>query len=97
MAMTETDELSFVSIEGRTLPHSHAELVQTPRGWHVELDDVPPDSCPLVKQECEIALETWAGDRHAGTVVADFVTENGAYVLLSGIGHLRLIASADAA
>ena len=43
-------ELSFVSIDGRTLPHSHAELVQTPRGWHVELDDVPPDSCPLVKR-----------------------------------------------
>jgi hypothetical protein len=97
MAMTETDELSFVSIEGRTLPHSHAELVQTPRGWHVELDDVPPDSCPLVKQECEIALEAWDGDRYAGTVVADFVTEDGGYVLLTGIGALRLIASAGAA
>ena len=32
-------ELSSVSIDGRTLPHSHAKLVQTPRGWHVELDD----------------------------------------------------------
>jgi hypothetical protein len=97
MAMTETDELSFVSMDGRTLPHSHAELVQITRGWHVELDDVPPDSCPLVKQECEIALEAWDGDRYAGTVVADFVTAGGAYVLLTGIGPLRLIATADAA
>ena len=42
MAMTESsDALSLVSMDGRTLPHSHAELVQTPRGWHVELDDAP--------------------------------------------------------
>ena len=92
--MTETDELSFVSMDGRTLPHSHAELVQTPRGWHVELDDVPPDSCPLVKQKCAIALEAWDGDRYAGTVVADFVSAE-RYVLLTGIGALRLIATAD--
>lgn len=93
--MTETDELSLVVMEGRRLPHSHAELVQTPRGWHVELDDVPPDRCPLVKRECEITLEAWDGDRYAGTVVADCVTEKG-YVLLTGIGALRLIAAAGA-
>jgi len=93
--MTESsDALSLVSMDGRTLPHSHAELVQTPRGWHVELDDVPPDSCPLLKRECEIALEAWDGDRYAGTVVADFVAKGG-YVLLTGIGALRLIATAD--
>ena len=94
--MTKTShELSFVSMDGRRLPHSHAELVQTPRGWHVELADVPPDSCPLVKRECEITLETSDGDRYAATVVADFVTAEG-YVLLTGIGALRQIAAADA-
>ena len=94
--MTESsDALSLVSMDGRTLPHSHAELVQTPRGWHVELDDVPPDSCPLLKRECEIALEAWDGDRYAGTVVADFVTAGG-YVLLTGVGALRQIAAVDA-
>lgn len=94
--MTESsDELSLVSMDGRTLPHSHAELVQTPRGWHVELDDVPPDSRPLVKRECEIALDAFNGDRYAGTVVADFVSAGG-YVLFTGIGALRLIATADA-
>ena len=94
--MTESsDALSLVSMDGRTLPHSHAELVQTPRGWHVELDDAPPDSCPLLERECEIALEAWDGDRYAGTVVADFVSAGG-YVLLTGIGALRVIATADA-
>jgi hypothetical protein len=97
MAMTEGDELGFVSIDGRTLPHSHAELIQAPWGWQVELHDVPASSCPLVHQVGEITLETLDGDRCAGTVIADFVTEDGAFVLLSGIGHLRLIAPGDAA
>jgi hypothetical protein len=52
-----SEELTFVAIEGSSLPHSHAVLIETSRGWHVELEDVPSDSCPLVKAECEITLE----------------------------------------
>jgi hypothetical protein len=97
MAMSETsDQLAFVSIDGRPLPHSHAELIGAPWGWQVELHDVPL-CCPLVRQVGEIALATQNGDRCAGTVIADLVSEDGGFVLLSGIGHLRLIASADAA
>jgi hypothetical protein len=96
--MSETsDQLAFVSIDGRRLPHSHAELIYAPWGWQVELHDVPPGSCPLVRQVGEITLATQKEDRCAGTVIADLVSDDGDFVLLSGIGHLRLIASADAA
>jgi hypothetical protein len=98
MAMSETsDQLAFVSIDGRPLPHSHAELIGAPWGWQIELHDVPPGSCPLVRQVAEITLATQNGGRCAGTVIADLVSEDDGFVLLSGIGHLRLIASADAA
>jgi hypothetical protein len=97
MAMCETsDQLAFVSIDGRRLPHSHAELICAQWGWQVELHGVPPGSCPLVRQVGEITLATENEDRCAGTVIADLVSDDG-FVLLSGIGHLRLIAFADAA
>ena len=96
--MTETiDELSFVSMDGRSLPHSRAEIIHAPWGWQVELFHVPPDSRPLVRQVGVISLETLDGHRYAGAVIADLVTEGRGFVLLSGIGQLRLIAPADAA
>jgi len=96
--MTETiDKLSFVSMDGRSLPHSRAEIIHAPWGWQVELFHVPPDSRPLVRQVGVIAFKTLDGYRWAGTVIADLVTEGRGFVLLSGIGQLRLVAPADAA
>jgi len=96
--MSETiDKLSFVSMDGRSLPHSRAEIIHAPWGWQVELFHVPPDSRPLVRQVGVIAFKTLDGYRWAGTVIADLVTEGRGFVLLSGIGQLRLIAPADAA
>jgi hypothetical protein len=96
--MTETiDELRFISMDGRSLPHSRAEIIHAPWGWQVELYHVPPDSRPLVRQVGVIGLETLDGQRYAGSVIADLVTEGRGFVLLSGIGQLRLIATAEAA
>ena len=96
--MSETiDKLSFVSMDGRSLPHSRAEIIHAPWGWQVELFHVPPDSRPLVRQVGVIAFKTLDGYRWAGTVIADLVTEGRGFVLLSGIGQLRLVAPADAA
>jgi hypothetical protein len=44
-----------------------------------------------------IAFKTLDGYRWAGTVIADLVTAEKGFVLLSGIGHLRLVASTKAA
>ena len=30
-----SEELAFVAIAGSSLPHSHAVLIETSRGWHV--------------------------------------------------------------
>jgi hypothetical protein len=90
-------ELSSVRLEGRTLPHSYGELIRAPWGWQVELHHVPLGRCPPARQVGAITLETLPGKRYAGTVIADLVSEERGYVLLSGIGHLRLIASADVA
>jgi hypothetical protein len=96
--MTETiDELTFVSMDGRSLPHSRAEIIHAPWGWQVELYHVPPDSRPLVRQVGVITLETLDGYRYAGTVIADLATEERGFVLLSGIGRLKLEAPAQAA
>jgi hypothetical protein len=96
--MSETiDELSFVSLDGRSLPHSRAEIIHAPWGWQVELYRVPPDSRPLVRQVGVITVETPDAYRYAGAVIVDLVTEGRGFVLLSGIGALRLIAAADAA
>jgi hypothetical protein len=98
MAIPETSvELSFVKMEGCNLPHSFGELIRAPWGWQVELFQVPPSRCPLARQVGAITLQTLHGDSYAGTVIADLVAEEGGFVLLSGIGHLRQIASTDAA
>ena len=96
--MTETiDELSFVALDDRGLPHSRAQIVNVSWGWQVELYQVPPDRRPPVHQVGVITFETLDGYRYAGTVVADLVSEKKGFVLLSGIGQPRLIASTRAA
>jgi hypothetical protein len=89
-----SEELAYVAIEGSDLPHSHAVLIETSRGWHVELEDMPSDSCPFVRSRCEIAFDTWEGDHYVGKVRASFATDTG-YVLLTGTGRLTRIAAAD--
>ena len=91
-----SEELTLVTMEGSSLPHSHAVLIETSRGWHVELEDVPADSCPFVRSECEITFDTWEGDHYAGTVEASFATRGAGYVLLTGTGRLERTAAADA-
>jgi hypothetical protein len=94
--MTESSgELDFVAIERSSLPHSHAVLIQTSRGWHVELEGVPADSCPLVRTECEITFATQDGELYAGTVMASFASDDAGYVLLTGVGELLRTAGAD--
>jgi hypothetical protein len=90
-----SEELAFVTMEGTSLPHSHAVLIETSRAWHVELEGVPSDSCPLVQAECEITFDTWDGDHYVGTVAASFATDDAGYVLLTGVGELRRSAAAD--
>jgi hypothetical protein len=90
-----SEELVFVAVEGRSLPHSHAVLIETSRGWHVELEDVPSDSCPLVRAECAITFDTWDGEHFVGTVAASYATDNAGYVLLTGVGELLRTEAAD--
>ena len=92
-----SEELAFVAIDDSSLPHSHAVLIETSWGWHVELEGVPSDSCPLVKAECPISFDTREGDHYMGTVGASFVTDDAGYVLLTGVGELRRSAAADIA
>lgn len=90
-----SEELTSVTMEGGILPHSHAVLIETSRGWHVELEGVPRDTCPLVQSKCEIAFDTWEGDHYVGTVEASFVSDDADYVLVTGTGRLQRIAAAD--
>jgi hypothetical protein len=95
--MSETaDKLLFVSLDDRRLPYSRAEIIMVPWGWEVEVHHVPPARRPLVHKVGVIRFATQDGYRYAGTVVVDLITERG-FVLLSGIGHLRQIASDQAA
>jgi hypothetical protein len=95
--MTETiDKLSFVSLDDRRLPCSRAEIVHVPWGWEVELYHVPPVCRPLVHRVGVASFATMDGCRYAGTVIVNLTTERG-FVLLSGIGHLRQIATDQAA
>lgn len=93
--MTDSsDELVFVTIDGSALPHTHAVLIETAGAWHVELEGVPVDSCPLVQAECSISFDTPDGTHYVGTVTASFATEDVGYVLLTGVGELRRGAAA---
>jgi hypothetical protein len=94
---TSSEELAVVEIDGSSLPHSHAVLIETSRGWHIELEDVPADSCPFVRAHCEISFDTWDGDHYAGTVAASFATDDAGYVLMTGVGELQRSAAADVA
>jgi hypothetical protein len=83
-----SEELAAVSLEGRPVSYSHAVLIATPNGWHLELEDVPVDSCPFIQGECEIAFDTWEGEHYTGIVGASYTSEDPSYVVLTGKGEL---------
>ena len=89
MTTTSSEELAFVAIGGSSVAYSHAVLIETSQGWHVELEDVPVDSCPFVEGECEIVFHSWDGDQYSGSVTASYSTDDAAYVVLTGVGELH--------
>jgi hypothetical protein len=92
-----SEELAFVAIGGSSVPYSHAVLIETAQGWHVELEDVPSDSCPFVEGECEITFDSWDGTRYRGSVTASYARDAPTYLVLTGIGELERGPVADVA
>ena len=86
---TTSEELAFVSIGGASVPYSHAVLIETAQGWHLELEDVPQDSCPFTKEECDIIFDSWDGERCRGRVTTSYAAEDPTYVVLTGVGELQ--------
>jgi hypothetical protein len=91
---TTSEELAFVTIEGSSVSCSHAVLIETSQGWHLELEGVPADSCPFVERECDVAFDTWEGDHYSGAVTASYATDDAGYVMLTGVGELEHTAAA---
>jgi hypothetical protein len=83
-----SEELAGVVLAGQSMSFSHAVLIETADDWHVELEDLPADSCPFVRGECEISLDTWDGEHYEGTVTVSHVSEGRSYLLLTGKGPL---------
>jgi hypothetical protein len=83
-----SEELAFVTLQGVRVSYSHAVLIETAHGWHVELEDVPEDSCPFVRGECAITFDTWDGQHYEGTVSASYQGAEPAYLMLTGQGPL---------
>jgi len=84
-----SEELAFVEIEGQAVPYSHAVFIETAKGWHVELEDIPAESCPFVAEKCDISFGTWDGDQYSGSVETAYAGEDSAYLMLSGTGELE--------
>ena len=86
-----SEELAFVALQGDRMTYSHAVLVETSSGWHVELEDVPSDSCPFVEVECVISFDTWDGRHYEGTVSASYSRNEPTYLMLTGRGPLSCV------
>jgi hypothetical protein len=84
-----SEELAFVAIEGESVHYSHAVLIETTQAWHVEIEDVPADSCPFVEGRCTIAFDTWDGDHYEGLVIASYASDEPTYLVLTGVGDLE--------
>jgi hypothetical protein len=84
-----SEELAFVTLEGDSVPYSHAVLIETEGGWHVELEDVPADSCPFVEGRCAITFDTWNGEHYEGMVTASYASEEPTYLVLTGVSELE--------
>jgi hypothetical protein len=92
-----SEELASVALGGTSVSYSHAVLIETARGWHVELEDVPSDSCPFVEGECEITFDSWDGTRYRGSVTVSYARDDPTYLVLTGIGELEHSPVADVA
>lgn len=90
-----SEELAFVALRGDRVPYSHAVLVETPSSWHVELEDVPADSCPFLESECDIAFDTWDGRHYEGIVSASYSRPEPTYLMLTGRGPLSCALSEE--
>jgi hypothetical protein len=86
---TTSEELAFVSLGGASVSYSHAVLIETSQGWHLELEDVPQDSCPFREEECEIVFDSWDGTRCRGRATTSYAAEDPTYVVLTGVGELQ--------
>ena len=86
---TTSEELAFVSLGGASVAYSHAVLIETAQGWHLELEDVPQDSCPFTEAECEVIFDSWDGERCRGRVTTSYTAEDPTYVVLTGVGDLQ--------
>jgi hypothetical protein len=84
-----SEELAFVAIEGEGVAYSHAVLIETEQNWHLELEDVPADSCPFVEGRCAISFDTWDGDHYEGLVTASYASEEPTYLVLTGVSELE--------
>ena len=91
---TTSEELAFVSLGGARVPYSHAVLIETEQGWHLELEDVPQDSCPFTQAECEIIFDSWDGERCSGRATTSYAAEDPTYLVLTGVGELQREGSA---
>ena len=89
--MVETaDQLATATLNGRLLSFSHGVLIHALRGWHVALYEVPSGARKVARKDGHLVVETMAGHRLTGDVVPEFATKNGEFVLLTGVGLLRL-------
>ncbi len=83
-----SEELAFVTLEGHSVQYSHAVLIETATSWHVELEDVPEDSCPFREEDCAITFDTWDGQHYEGTVTTSHAGSEPTYLMLTGHGPL---------
>ena len=84
-----SEELAFVAIEGESVSYTHAVFIETESGWHVELEDVPADSCPFIEGRCAISFDTWDGEHFSGLVTASYTSEEPTYLVLTGVGEFE--------
>ena len=91
-----SEELAFVTLDGRRVPYSHAVLIETPSSWYVEIEGLPSDSCPYLRRKCKISFGSWDGERYSGSVMASYERDDTSYLMLTGIGGLEQSVATDA-
>jgi hypothetical protein len=96
--MSDTaDQLATVTLNGGPLPFGYGVLISALRGWHIALYELPARTRDALAKGGHLVIETAAGRHLAGDVVSEFATPHGEYVLLTGVGLLRLAAPRAAA
>jgi hypothetical protein len=89
--MVETaDQLATATLNGQLLSFGYGVLIHALRGWHVALYEVPARARSVMRKDGHLVVETIAGQRLTGDIVTEFATASGEYVLLTGVGLLRL-------